>query len=503
MAIAHGNDTAAQNAASATSYTLAHNLSSGSGNNRLLIVVGSIDLAGPPTLSCTYNGVSMNALTMQMSNSVQNRIFYLLDADLPASSGNYNIILSTTSAGYLKIIASDFTGVFQDVPDSQAGNAVNAAAITVDIETFADESLVYVGAGNASSSSLWSSHEANYTTAGEITGGSAHSCCATWRVEPTAGWKSPTDTSNTLWYLSSVAATWPPADEALNISFTPETLAVSDSLSVKRGGNLVSVSDSLSLADSISKMTVGQVKVALAFALGLAEGLTVKPGTVLLTLAAETVGLADSVLFQSAKTVQVYDSIVMPMTQAIVVIGQVKYQKEEGITLDEEIELWFNPSAYNVYDTLSISEEVIFEHLIIVVQVADSLVLAEQVAKYYPPLTKNFAETLSISGSVAIAYNPINIVVDEDLLFADQLTMNFSRGLNTLFHFTALTGGAAGAMDSIDGGSVIDGDRAFCIVASVFSVWYLDEDYGGSDSATVVSPDTNAGSKRWRKCTVG
>jgi hypothetical protein len=56
-------------------------------------------------------------------------------------------------------------------------------------------------------------------------------------------------------------------------------------------------------------------------------------------------------------------------------------------------------------------------------------------------------------------------------------------------------------MDSIDGGSLINGDRAFCIVAGVFKVYYLDEDSGVADNGTtVIAPDTNAGSKRWLRC---
>jgi hypothetical protein len=74
--------------------------------------------------------------------------------------------------------------------------------------------------------------------------------------------------------------------------------------------------------------------------------------------------------------------------------------------------------------------------------------------------------------------------------------------VNTLFHFTSLTGGGAGALDSIDGGSLIDGDRAFCIVGGAFMVYYLDADSGASESVpNVIAPDTNPGTKRWIKCT--
>jgi len=75
--------------------------------------------------------------------------------------------------------------------------------------------------------------------------------------------------------------------------------------------------------------------------------------------------------------------------------------------------------------------------------------------------------------------------------------------LNMLFHFTSLTGGQAGSVDSIDGGSLRDMDRAFCINGGSFSVYYLDADSGASESSPdIIIPDSNPGDKRWIKCTM-
>lgn len=71
-----------------------------------------------------------------------------------------------------------------------------------------------------------------------------------------------------------------------------------------------------------------------------------------------------------------------------------------------------------------------------------------------------------------------------------------------LFHFTALTGGQDGALDGVDGTPLRDMDRAFCIVGGAFSVYYLDADSGLTESSpSIISPDTNAGQKRWILCT--
>jgi len=59
-------------------------------------------------------------------------------------------------------------------------------------------------------------------------------------------------------------------------------------------------------------------------------------------------------------------------------------------------------------------------------------------------------------------------------------------------------GGYATALDSIDGKSLTDGDRAFVIVNGALYLYYLDEDLGGQENAPlVIAPDTNAESKRW------
>lgn len=64
---------------------------------------------------------------------------------------------------------------------------------------------------------------------------------------------------------------------------------------------------------------------------------------------------------------------------------------------------------------------------------------------------------------------------------------------------TALTGGAVGAMDAIDGAVLEDGD--VCIVASSAAVFYtyrLNATSAAAESSpAIISPDTNPGDKRW------
>ena len=62
----------------------------------------------------------------------------------------------------------------------------------------------------------------------------------------------------------------------------------------------------------------------------------------------------------------------------------------------------------------------------------------------------------------------------------------------------SLTGGATGSLDSIDGTSLISGDGAYVITSTGFYIYYLSAASGAAESSPdVVSPDTNAGNKRW------
>ena len=64
--------------------------------------------------------------------------------------------------------------------------------------------------------------------------------------------------------------------------------------------------------------------------------------------------------------------------------------------------------------------------------------------------------------------------------------------------FTSLTGGGTGALDAIDGASLYDGDVGIVVTSSGAYFYALDDDSGATESTpSVISPDTNAGNKRW------
>ena len=68
----------------------------------------------------------------------------------------------------------------------------------------------------------------------------------------------------------------------------------------------------------------------------------------------------------------------------------------------------------------------------------------------------------------------------------------------TFYYKTGLTGGASTDLDGIDGAGLSDGDAAIVYDSSKAYLYLLDDDSGAAESSPgVISPDTNAGNKRW------
>ena len=66
------------------------------------------------------------------------------------------------------------------------------------------------------------------------------------------------------------------------------------------------------------------------------------------------------------------------------------------------------------------------------------------------------------------------------------------------YKYSSLTGGGAGALDSLDGAALFDGDFALVMASGVLYSYVLDEDSGLAESSPlVIAPDANAGVKRW------
>jgi hypothetical protein len=82
------------------------------------------------------------------------------------------------------------------------------------------------------------------------------------------------------------------------------------------------------------------------------------------------------------------------------------------------------------------------------------------------------------------------------LLFATPCFAAKARWYNATSH----TGGGDNALDTINGQNLFDGDKAIVITTTNTFFYTLDVDSAAAEEATsytVISPDSNAGDKRW------
>jgi len=70
--------------------------------------------------------------------------------------------------------------------------------------------------------------------------------------------------------------------------------------------------------------------------------------------------------------------------------------------------------------------------------------------------------------------------------------------MSNIYGATSLLGGGSGALDKIDGTDLLDGDSCEVVTSLGVYHYHLDATSGATESSPyVVSPDSNAGDKRW------
>lgn len=90
-------------------------------------------------------------------------------------------------------------------------------------------------------------------------------------------------------------------------------------------------------------------------------------------------------------------------------------------------------------------------------------------------------------------------------IFAIILTVYFVFSIPAFaksywWNCTSVLGGAEGSLDSVNGQNLFDGYKAIVVTTTNLYFYTLDEDSAAAEDAnsyTVVSPDLNAGDKRW------
>jgi len=78
------------------------------------------------------------------------------------------------------------------------------------------------------------------------------------------------------------------------------------------------------------------------------------------------------------------------------------------------------------------------------------------------------------------------------------ILFNVSAEAKTVYTRTALTGGGSTAVDGEDGANLAEGDLAIATVSGTIYFYYLSASSGATAATpTIISPATNAGTKRW------
>jgi prepilin-type N-terminal cleavage/methylation domain-containing protein len=139
---------------------LAHPIGSGSGNNRLLVVCYGQE-NNSTINSMTYNGVAMTVANNRihreshLSGSYNvTEMWYMLDADMPANAGTYDLGMNVSGANGPGIVVLSFEGVEQQAPETYNFSHYDAGAddtSTTQLTNVSVGSLVVSVASNGSS----------------------------------------------------------------------------------------------------------------------------------------------------------------------------------------------------------------------------------------------------------------------------------------------------------------------------------------------------------------
>jgi hypothetical protein len=238
--------------------TVSHNLGFGSGNKRIVIVgVDERDSSSSSTPTATYNGVSMTQVFRAANAAATYRIvtmFAILDANLPASPGTYNVVVSRGSTTASAVVGVEsFTGVVQSIPSNTATASLlslNPAQVSITtqnanswlVDTIATPSLVSPLTAGGSQTQRWS--VASSSTSPTVAGGGST------QVTTTAGSYTMSWTEGTTGNAVIGVAELGPSKSFSN-SLPAETVTSSDSLSTA-AAKKATLSETVTVTDSKS-----------------------------------------------------------------------------------------------------------------------------------------------------------------------------------------------------------------------------------------------------------
>jgi hypothetical protein len=164
MALTKGHNVTS-NAQSGTRVVAISNTSGVAGSNRMVLAVAWSQVSGlnPTCSGCTYGGVAMTELVSWTSANFKVKVFYMLDADMPAGQG-FAICQSNYPANYddagLQVLV--FTDAKQAAPVTYNNNVAATPNITNNLTMGADPGFHVGFAAHVDGTDSWTASDTYY-----------------------------------------------------------------------------------------------------------------------------------------------------------------------------------------------------------------------------------------------------------------------------------------------------------------------------------------------------
>jgi hypothetical protein len=167
--VAYENSAESYSVAGQSSHSFNYVLQKGSGNNRLVVATVSWEDAEASAFisSLTFGGTAMTKIvdvTVGTGYSEYISLWYLLDSNLPAASGSYNIAVTVSESiiREIYVAVAEYSGVKQSAPDDYGTHANTVEGNTaITLTAAAGGSVVVAGVGESGTNVLTDTNNIN------------------------------------------------------------------------------------------------------------------------------------------------------------------------------------------------------------------------------------------------------------------------------------------------------------------------------------------------------
>lgn len=179
----------------------------------------------------------------------------------------------------------------------------------------------------------------------------------------------------------------------------------------------ISVSDSLSLSESVSLTITSGTEISVSDSLTLSESVTVQVETALSV--SDSLALSEVVVLEVPVNVTVSDSLTV--SESVTTVVMLEIVVSDSLALSEAVSLTVSDPQVSVSDTLTLSESVTLE-IVSFISVSDGVSLSESVTLEMP-VAVAVSEALALAESVALTVSDPQISVSDSLTVAESVSL--------------------------------------------------------------------------------